>query len=83
MFLTSCNQDAYILGRLLTDPALTTDNVAAVLQIYDDIRRPVASDVVERSLRLGFLYEFHPDYLPNGVDVDKLCGGDLHELRTW
>lgn len=49
--------------------------------MYDAIRRPIANDVVERSLRIGFLYEFHPGYLPEGTDVDKLHSGDREELK--
>lgn len=49
--------------------------------MYDAIRRPIANDVVERSLKIGFLYEFHPDYLPAGTDVEKLRAGDRNELK--
>lgn len=73
--------DSYILGRILSHPLVTTDNVATALQVYDAIRRPVASDVVERSLRVGFLYEFHPGYLPLGTDTERLRRGDLAELE--
>jgi salicylate hydroxylase len=66
-------------------------NVTTVLSVYDEIRRPIGNDVVERSLKLGFLYEFHPEYMPAGTDIEKLHAGDPKELskvvdevkKTW
>ena len=74
-------QDAFILGRVLTHPLLTRTNASTALSIYDAVRRPIGNDIVERSLRLGFLYELHPDYLPAGVDVAKVQAGELQELE--
>lgn len=74
-------QDSYILGRILAHPSMTADNVAEALKIYDAIRRPIASDVLERSLRIGFLYEFHPDYVPAGTSLEKVRAGDRAELK--
>ncbi|EKM60412.1 uncharacterized protein PHACADRAFT_203617 [Phanerochaete carnosa HHB-10118-sp] len=74
--------DSYVLGRILAHPKVTTENVAEAFKVYDAIRRPVASEALECSLRTGFLYEFHPDYLPTGTDVEKLHAGDRGELKN-
>ena len=73
-------KDAYILGRLLSDTRITSANVCTALQVYDHVRRPIAAEVAERSLRLGFLYELHSDYLPQNVNVEKMLKGDIEEL---
>lgn len=75
-------EDAYILGRLLAHPRITALDVPAVLKIYESIRRPVANDAVERSLRLGGMYEFQPDTLPEGTNLEKIHAGDPQELST-
>lgn len=74
-------EDAYILGRILAHPKVATKNVGEALKVYDAVRRPIAAGMVERSLRAGFLYEFHPDYLPAGIDTAQLCAGDRGELQ--
>ncbi|EKM60416.1 uncharacterized protein PHACADRAFT_246354 [Phanerochaete carnosa HHB-10118-sp] len=73
--------DAYVLGRILAHPKVTANNIAEALKVYDAVRRPVASTALEYSLRTGFLYEFHPDYLPVGTDIEKLRAGDRAELK--
>ncbi|GJE90596.1 FAD/NAD-binding domain-containing protein [Phanerochaete sordida] len=73
--------DSYILGRILAHPSITADNIAEALKTYDAIRRPIAGDVLERSLRIGFLYEFHPEHVPTGTDLEKVRAGDRAELR--
>ncbi|GJE88353.1 salicylate 1-monooxygenase-like protein [Phanerochaete sordida] len=75
-------EDAYILGRLLAHPTVQHAHIPAVLEIYDTVRRPIAADAVERSLRLGGMYELQADCLPAGVDADKLWAGDEHELAA-
>ena len=77
------HQDAYILGRLFTHPSVTPAHISAVLQIYDSVRRPVAADAVERSLQLGFMFELSPDYLSEGRSLEKLCAGDVEELKKY
>lgn len=74
-------EDAYILGRLLAHPDTKAENMAETLRIYDAIRRPIGNDVVERSLRLGFLYEFVEEHLPPGIDAAKVYAGDRDEVQ--
>ncbi|EKM54679.1 uncharacterized protein PHACADRAFT_210465 [Phanerochaete carnosa HHB-10118-sp] len=74
-------EDAYILGRLLAQPATNLSNVKDALRIYDAIRRPIASEIVERSLKMGFLYELSTDGLPPGTDAAKVHAGDRDELQ--
>jgi hypothetical protein len=54
--------------------------VTSVLSVYDEVRRPIDNDVVEHSLKLGFLYKFHSEYVPTGTDIGKLYAGDPEEL---
>lgn len=72
-------QDAYILARILAHPSVTNQNVPQALKVYDVIRRPIANDIVERSLRQCFISTLHPDYLPSGIDIAKLQSGDSSE----
>ena len=74
-------QDAYILGRILSYPKVGRKNLPEALTVYDAIRQPIGNDVVERSLKMGFLYEFHPDYLPKGIEIDELRAGNRDELQ--
>ncbi|KIP04663.1 hypothetical protein PHLGIDRAFT_183112 [Phlebiopsis gigantea 11061_1 CR5-6] len=74
-------EDAYILGRLLAHPRVHDASTArAALGVYDAVRQPIGSDAVERSLRLGFLYEFQAAYLPADVDRARACASDVAEL---
>lgn len=72
-------QDAFILGQILADPAISGSNVPAALAIYDTVRRPFGNGVVERSRSTGFLYEFNE--LPTGLDEEKIKRGDRDELQ--
>jgi len=53
------SQDAHILGRLLSDPAISKSNLDAALEVYQSIRLPFANSIVERSRETGFIYEFN------------------------
>ncbi|MFJ3681358.1 salicylate 1-monooxygenase [Pseudomonas sp. NPDC090208] len=69
-------EDAYFLARLLSDPQLSADNLAAVLDTYDEIRRPRACKVQRTSWQAGELYEMRdPDV---GSDEAKMA----HKLKT-
>ncbi|KAF9064305.1 FAD/NAD-P-binding domain-containing protein [Rhodocollybia butyracea] len=52
-------EDAYILGRLLSDELTTESMVPKALKIYQDIRLSVANNVVAISQDLGNMYEFN------------------------
>ncbi len=52
-------QDAYILGRILTHPAVHLGNVHEALQVYQKVRLPIANAAVERSRTTGLIYEFN------------------------
>ena len=79
--LTILIKDAYILGRLLTQLNVNKSNLTEVLQVYDAIRRPIAQDVAERSLRLGGVYELDPVVMNEDIDSAKLDAGDRDELQ--
>ena len=42
-------QDAVILSTILGDPSVSLDNIPTALKVYDEIRRPFALDIQERS----------------------------------
>ncbi|TFK34050.1 hypothetical protein BDQ12DRAFT_700563 [Crucibulum laeve] len=60
-------EDAFILATLLGHRLTRLENINQALSIYDNIRRPVATEVAERSLVNGRLFGLQ---LP-GVDADK------------
>jgi len=42
-------QDAAILSTILGEPSVSLDNIPTALKVYDEIRRPFALDIQERS----------------------------------
>ena len=65
------------MGRLLAHDNVTVENVRNALDIYDVVRKPVASKVADLSRLCGSCYDFH--YIPEsitkaGVEVDSLEG---------
>ncbi|KAL0565839.1 hypothetical protein V5O48_016176 [Marasmius crinis-equi] len=61
-------EDGYILAALLGHPRTTRENVHRALRIYDEIRRPLAQGVMERTRMNGRYYSLELD----GLDVDEL-----------
>lgn len=59
---------------------MNSRNVTSVLKVYDEIRRPIAREVAERSLRMGLLNEFVPEAMPPDADFEKIKAGDLEHL---
>ncbi|KAA8894294.1 hypothetical protein FN846DRAFT_913060 [Sphaerosporella brunnea] len=72
-------EDAFILWKLLAHPVAQKENLEAVLRVYDDIRRPFAQSVAERSLKNGFIYGFLlPGYKEKteeeiGIELGQSC----------
>ncbi|KAJ8496542.1 hypothetical protein ONZ45_g12408 [Pleurotus djamor] len=60
-------EDAYVLCSLLGHQLTTVKTISRALQIYDEIRRPIAMEVAERSLINGRLFGLQ---LP-GFNADK------------
>ncbi|TFK32298.1 salicylate 1-monooxygenase [Crucibulum laeve] len=54
-------EDAYFLGTLLGHPLTTAKALPYILKIYDQFRRPFATDVARRSLLNGRFYTFNED----------------------
>ena len=48
--------------------------------MYDAICQPRGSEAIERSLKLGFLYEFHDEYISKDISMDGLLAGNATEL---
>lgn len=87
-------EGAYILGHLLANlpkaclPIEPQTLLPNTLKVYDAIRRPFASRVVETSRRTGFLYEFsqpNPSSPINGPvalpERELLDSGDMEALK--
>jgi len=56
-------EDVYTLCRLLSHPTTTKSNLDVVIKAYDTMRRPRANMVLERSIRMGEIYDsFGPNH---------------------
>lgn len=51
-------QDAYVLGRLLTHELTHAGNVADALRMYEQVRLPFVSSIVQRTRDVGRFYSF-------------------------
>ncbi|KAJ8082777.1 hypothetical protein PM082_008633 [Marasmius tenuissimus] len=67
-------EDSYILAALLGHPRTTRENVQRALRIYDEIRRPMAQRVMEKTRMNGRLYSMELD----GLDID-----DMPPAQQW
>ncbi|KAF8656075.1 hypothetical protein AX16_002775 [Volvariella volvacea WC 439] len=65
-------EDAYILATLLGHPLTTLQNIDEVLEIYDSIRRPMATEVQERSLLNGRYFGLQLPGLDSTTEFDRL-----------
>lgn len=63
-------QDAYVLGRLLTDDSVNTENVHAALRIYETVRKPITTKVADLSRMCGDCYDFN--YIPDSAGKDDI-----------
>ncbi|KIJ64574.1 hypothetical protein HYDPIDRAFT_90107, partial [Hydnomerulius pinastri MD-312] len=62
-------EDAFILGRLLAHDLTREDNIPDALNVYQNIRLPVASDVLTRSQNVGRLMAFKSPLHLNSQDA--------------
>ncbi|KAG6887644.1 hypothetical protein C0995_013800 [Termitomyces sp. Mi166 len=80
-------EDAHILGRLLAHSKTTRANLPKALEIYQEVRLPLAKTAAERSWSNGLLYDFiHPDFRvpPNATAVDLMpIGRAVGEAFAW
>ena len=53
----ACLKDAFILGRILSNPLVNARNISTALEIYEQVRLPLANEVVESSRLAGLVYE--------------------------
>ncbi|WP_454833418.1 salicylate 1-monooxygenase [Pseudomonas veronii] len=73
-------EDAYFLARLLGDTQVDADNLAELLEAYDDLRRPRACRVQRTSRATGELYEFRDPVV--GAN-EHLLGENLATRFDW
>ncbi|MDD2133503.1 salicylate 1-monooxygenase [Pseudomonas kurunegalensis] len=73
-------EDAWLLARLLADPAVLQGSPQAVLQAYDAVRRPRACQVQRTSWEAGELYEFRD---PGVLDDPQVLGKVLGARFDW
>ncbi|KZV88170.1 hypothetical protein EXIGLDRAFT_772967 [Exidia glandulosa HHB12029] len=77
-------EDAYLLGRLLTQPFATLDNVHLLLAAYDSVCRPRAQAVAKVSRELGLLGEFGADIeVAEGEDEESVVAEKLLTIANW
>jgi salicylate hydroxylase len=72
-------EDALFLSWILAHPAVKLSNTSDALAVYDAIRRPRASRVLQRSLEAGDIYEFAG---PMGADREKIRA-ELEVMHDW
>lgn len=81
------NQDAFILGRILSHPNMGKDNLATALKIYDSVRRPIVKKVTGRSRLSGLLYEFNApgfeDIIVISEEKYKALGDMINDQWSW
>lgn len=63
-------QDAYLLATLLGHPKTTKQTLTRALAIFDEIRRPAALKIAEKSRLNGQYFTFKVD----GLNFDRLRG---------
>ncbi|AKC80633.1 salicylate hydroxylase [Xanthomonas arboricola] len=73
-------EDAFFLTGLLADPEMTRDDVHALLQAYEAIRKPRAQRVQTTSWEAGELYEFRA---PLAIADPARLGQVLAERFDW
>lgn len=74
-------EDALVLGRLLTHPARTRDNVSILMEIYNQIRVEPAQKAIEKSRRTGEMYDLVP-FKEEGMNLNKL-GQAIGDEFSW
>ncbi|KJA25002.1 hypothetical protein HYPSUDRAFT_38372 [Hypholoma sublateritium FD-334 SS-4] len=63
-------EDVYVLCRLLAHPKITKDNLNATLALYDNLRRPRANMILEKSLEAAQISQgFGPE--KNSIEVTR------------
>lgn len=73
-------EDAWLLGQLLGDSQMLDTDPAAVLKVYDEVRRPRACRVQRTSWEAGELYEMRD---PVVGDDEALLGETLASRFDW
>ncbi|KAJ6614102.1 hypothetical protein B0H10DRAFT_175574 [Mycena sp. CBHHK59/15] len=66
-------EDAYILATVLGHRSTTRETLERALRAFDEVRRPAAAGVQERSRMAGRYFSFDVD----GLDFDHLAGPQL------
>ena len=85
--LVSRYKDAYIIGRLLTHPLTTREQIATALTIYEDVRLKFTLGIVSSAREIGKLYEFGGDHRPSAEGEDrnwaKMWGDEVSRMWQW
>ena len=82
---TTWPQDAFLLATLLGHRLTTLKSVSRALSIYDTIRRPIATEVAERSLINGRLFGLQLPGVPLDNDPQRLpeLGDAIRDNWKW
>ncbi|KZV87000.1 hypothetical protein EXIGLDRAFT_621204, partial [Exidia glandulosa HHB12029] len=82
-------EDAYVLGRLLTHPSITRENIPQALTAYERVRLGPSTALVARTRYMSELYEFlDENNLPDGRhavmrETDDAATGVRDEGDDW
>ncbi len=84
-------QDGFLLAQFLGRPDVTTDTLHIALQVYDEIRRPLAQKVVALSHLSGQLHSLEdPDVLEDDGSERALTpeelrrlGNNIEKVKEW
>lgn len=78
-------EDAVVLATLLGHRSARLENVNEVLNIYSDIRVPVATEVQHRSLVNGSYFGLQLDGLDSTIELDRLpeIGDAVAQNWNW
>lgn len=67
-------EDGMLLATILAQPQASTEQIPTILQIFDEIRRPFAQDIVRKSFRTGQLQTLSSEKLEGYTAEDSAAG---------
>ncbi|KDQ56307.1 hypothetical protein JAAARDRAFT_79353 [Jaapia argillacea MUCL 33604] len=74
-------EDAYILGRLLSNVPTSPSNIHDALKVYETIRLPFANELVWKTRATGLMYEFNDSWQVEAWNERESVGeAELKEL---
>lgn len=72
-------EDSLLLATLLAHPQANKDTIPALLQAYDEVRRPISQNVLKWSYEMGELYYFQSERAKDITTEESLSGSVSNE----